>query len=111
MFAALLFRLRQALAYTTSDPVAIRPADKKNLPALWCFLSSPEYTIEARKLDRQLKLTTGTLLQVPFDLELWKRIAVERYPDGLPSPFSRTYLKIKLVSDMLYNWEHVTSER
>jgi HSP20 family protein len=22
-----------------------------------------------------------------------------------------TYLKIKLVSDMLYNWEHVTSER
>jgi hypothetical protein len=24
---------------------------------------------------------------------------------------SRTYLKIKLVSDMLYNWEHVTSER
>jgi hypothetical protein len=45
-------------------------------------------TIEARKLDRQLKLTTGTLLQEPFDLELWKRIAVERYPDGLPSPFS-----------------------
>jgi hypothetical protein len=90
MFAALLFRLRQALAYTTSDPVAIPPADKKNLPALWCFLSSPEYTIEARKLDRQLKLTTGTLLQEPFDLELWKRIAVERYPDGLPSPFSFT---------------------
>jgi hypothetical protein len=24
---------------------------------------------------------------------------------------TRTYLKIKLVSDMLYNWEHVTSER
>lgn len=25
--------------------------------------------------------------------------------------FIRTYLKIKLASDMLYNWEHVTSER
>jgi hypothetical protein len=34
-----------------------------------------------------------------------------RFSDVKAAILTRTYLKIKLVSDMLYNWEHVTSER
>ncbi len=64
------------------------PKMDSDLPALWAFLSSPEYALEVRKLDRRLKLTTGTLLQVPFDHSRWERIAREQYPKGLPSPGS-----------------------
>ena len=64
------------------------PKMDSDLPALWAFLSSPEYAREVRKLDRQLKLTTGTLLQVPFSHARWERVARERYPKGLPSPSS-----------------------
>jgi hypothetical protein len=30
----------------------------------------------------------GPLVQVPFDLAHWQKVAAEKYPDGLPKPFS-----------------------
>jgi hypothetical protein len=35
-----------------------------------------------------LKVTNQTLLKVPFDLAYWQRVATERYPSGLPKPYS-----------------------
>jgi hypothetical protein len=64
------------------------PNHIEDLAPLWCFLSSPEYHTAVRKIDRQLKLTTATLLKVPFDLAHWQRVAGERYPAGIPKPFS-----------------------
>lgn len=64
------------------------PADEKDLPALWAYLSSQEYSTEVRKIDNQLKLTTATLLKVPFDLAHWQKVAAEKYPNGLPEPYS-----------------------
>ena len=58
------------------------------LPAIWCFCSSPEYNEAVRRIDQSLKVTNATLVKVPFDLDHWSRVAAERYPDGLPKPYS-----------------------
>ncbi len=55
---------------------------------LWSFLSSGQYNQEVRLIDQQLKLTTATLVKVPFDLDHWTMVAAERYPNGLPEPYS-----------------------
>lgn len=68
--------------------VAIIITKDINLPAIWCFCSSPEYNKEVRKIDQSLKVTNATLVKVPFDLEHWQRVAAEKYPHGLPKPYS-----------------------
>ena len=57
-------------------------------PAIWCFCSSPEYHQAVRRIDQSLKVTNATLTKVPFDLDHWTRVAEERYPNGLPIPYS-----------------------
>lgn len=67
---------------------ALIPKDSNNFPAIWAFCSSPEYCEAVRSTDRALKVTNATLVKVPFDLDYWKEVAAERYPDGLPEPHS-----------------------
>jgi hypothetical protein len=33
-------------------------------------------------------VTAGTLVKVPFNLACWQQVAAERYPNGLPQPYS-----------------------
>ena len=63
------------------------PLDE-HLPAVWAFCSSPEYARSVREIDQKLNVTNATLVKVPFDLNHWQRIATERYPNGLPEPYS-----------------------
>ena len=65
--------------------VPIKPAD---LTALWTFCASPEYHDEVRKIDKKKNVTNATLVKVPFDLAHWQKVAAEKYPHGLPTPFS-----------------------
>ncbi len=64
------------------------PDDLKHLPAIYCFCSSPDYNQLVRQIDQKLNVTNATLVKVPFDLDRWTRIARERYPNGLPCPYS-----------------------
>ncbi|VFT62011.1 Eco57I restriction-modification methylase domain-containing protein [Pseudomonas aeruginosa] len=64
------------------------PKDERDLPAIWCFCASVEYTEAVRRLDQKLNVTNATLVKVPFDLAHWQQVAAERYPDGLPKPYS-----------------------
>ncbi len=64
------------------------PHDHKNLPAIWCFCSSPEYHKAVRKIDQKVNVTNATLVKVPFDVEYWQKVAQEKYPNGLPEPYS-----------------------
>jgi hypothetical protein len=41
-----------------------------------------------RKVDQLLKVAPRSLGKVPFDLVYWQKVAAEKYPDGLPKPFS-----------------------
>ena len=66
----------------------IIPYDGCHVPAIWCFCSSPEYNEVVRRIDQKLNVTNATLVKVPFDLERWTQVAAERYPNGLPKPYS-----------------------
>jgi hypothetical protein len=67
---------------------AIVPNDIAFLPAIWAYCSSPYFNLEVRKLNQKLNVTPGTLLDVPFDLSYWQKVAAEKYPTGLSKPFS-----------------------
>ena len=69
------------------NTVVIVPRDPHQLRAIWAFCSSEEYYTQVRRIDQALKVR-GPLVRVPFDLERWQKVADERYPDGLPEPYS-----------------------
>lgn len=62
--------------------------DGELLPALWAFVISGEYREFVRGIDQGLKVTNSTLTKVPFEVERWRRLAEERFPDGIPAPWS-----------------------
>jgi hypothetical protein len=66
----------------------IVPKHKKHLQAIWAFCSSPAFNVAVRRIDQALKVTSATLVKVPFDLGYWQRVAAEKYPHGLPEPAS-----------------------
>ena len=66
----------------------IVPRDRKTLPAIWAYCSSEEYRRDVRQIDQKLNVTNATLVKVPFDLAHWQKVAAEKYPHGLPKPFS-----------------------
>jgi len=78
----------EAFDNNTCAIVPWKAADAEHLPAIWAFCSSPEFNEEVRKVDQALKVTNASLVKVPFDLERWQRVAEEKYPDGLPEPYS-----------------------
>jgi hypothetical protein len=66
----------------------ILPKVTNILAALWCYCSSPNYNSDVRCIDQKLNVTNATLVKVPFDLVSWIKIAEEKYPNGLPKPYS-----------------------
>jgi hypothetical protein len=68
--------------------VAIVPKKTALLPSLWAFCESPQFALEVRKLNTKILIPTGVLADVPFDHQLWEKAAQERYPNGLPNPYS-----------------------
>lgn len=63
-------------------------ASDEDILALFEWIKAGGFAQEVRKIDQQLKLTTATLTKVNFDAEHWRQVAQERYPDGLPKPYS-----------------------
>ncbi|SMD44858.1 Methyltransferase domain-containing protein [Aquiflexum balticum DSM 16537] len=66
----------------------IVPKVESDLLPIFAFCSSPEYNKEVRNIDKSLAVTNATLVKVPFDFEHWQKVAKEKYPDGLPLPYS-----------------------
>jgi hypothetical protein len=71
-----------------SNVAPIIPRDVTQLPALWAFCSSKGFVEQIRQLDQKVAVANGTFAQVPFDLAHWQKVAAEKYPHGLPKPFS-----------------------
>ena len=71
-----------------NNVAVVTPRDSVDLPAVWCFLSSPDYNAAVRRINARSGVTTADLVKVPFDVECWRGVAAERYPDGLPEPWS-----------------------
>ena len=70
------------------NAATVVPNDLDHLPAIWCFVCSAEFRDKVRKIDQALKVTNATFTKVPFDLAYWQQVAAEKYPHGLPKPFS-----------------------
>ncbi len=67
---------------------AIVPLDATDLPALWSFCSSEAFFPAVQLVDGKRNKTNQTYLKIPFDLAHWREVAAEKYPHGLPKPFS-----------------------
>lgn len=68
--------------------VVLTPRDGRDLAAIYTFCCSNDFEFEIRKLDKKIGVATSVPLKVPFDLAHWQKVADEKYPDGLPKPFS-----------------------
>ena len=68
------------------NTAVILPFDEANLLPIWAYCVSKEYRLAVRRIDQKVNVTNVTLVKVPFDLDHWKQIAEEQYPDGLPEP-------------------------
>lgn len=66
----------------------LQPFEADHLPAIYAFCSSPEFNLAVRRVDQKLNVTNNTFAKVPFDLAHWQKVAAEKYPHGLPKPFS-----------------------
>ena len=64
------------------------PKNPSHSDAIWAYLASGEFETEVRKLDSKILVTPGVFSKVPFDLPRWQDVAAERYPNGLPKPYS-----------------------
>jgi hypothetical protein len=66
----------------------ILPKTPDLLTAVCAYLFSTQFKEEVRKVDQALSVTEASFLKVPFDLSYWQRVASEKYPRGLPKPYS-----------------------
>ncbi len=71
-----------------SNIAIIFPKDQSLVLLIWTYCQSDVYHEEVRRIDQKLNVTNATLVKVPFDLDHWTKIAKEKYPNGLPQPYS-----------------------
>ena len=72
----------------TSELSAVIPYELQDLTPIFEYLRSKEYSAAVRAIDQKIAVTNATLVKVPFDLERWQKVAAEKYPNGLPAPFT-----------------------
>ena len=72
----------------TSDIAIIIPKNSSDLLAIYEYCSSDSFYNEVRRIDKKLGVTNATLVKVPFNLAHWQKVASEKYPNGLPKPYS-----------------------
>ena len=90
-----------AIAQMRDMPVSVLAAEAfdSNISPVFClnedhaapiltFCESQDFKDLVRSYEPTLKTNNGTFTQVPFDLELWRASAADRYPNGLPEPYS-----------------------
>jgi hypothetical protein len=66
----------------------IIPKSPELIDAIWAYCSSPQYNIDVRKINQKNQVANATLAQVTFNLDYWSQVSAERYPNGIPKPFS-----------------------
>jgi hypothetical protein len=64
------------------------PMLEENLAPVWCYCSSEQFDEDLKSMNQALYKSVGVFLKVPFDLEHWQNVAEEKYPNGLPEPYS-----------------------
>jgi len=68
--------------------VPLIPKRPEDLPALIALCMEPAFNESVRTQTQSLQVRVGYFLGVPVDLAHWQKVAAEKYPDGLPKPYS-----------------------
>ena len=71
-----------------NNTAVLVPNLQSALSAVWCFCSSLDYNNAVRKVDQKMSVTSATLAKVSFDLSYWTSVAEQKYPNGLPQPYT-----------------------
>jgi hypothetical protein len=66
----------------------ICPKDENDLAAVWAYCESDQYFSDLREANPNLAISSSTVAKVPFDKEYWSKVADEKYPNGLPKPYT-----------------------
>ena len=66
----------------------ITPFNKHEIDSVISFVKDDTFSTEVRAVDQALSVTESSFLKVPFDLDHWQKVASEKYPHGLPRPYS-----------------------
>ena len=64
------------------------PGDSELVTALWCYAISDEFRSAIKQLDTKVGVTPATFLEIAFDKERWQSEAQEKFPNGIPRPYS-----------------------
>ena len=68
-------------------PVVV-PHDPVHLSAVCCFCEDGDLESALRAFNPKLSVDNGYFGKIPFDLTHWQRVAAEKYPNGLPEPYT-----------------------
>lgn len=71
-----------------ANVVVYCPDEKADLAAFVAFADSGALHDSIRTYYRKLGITVSTLLDCPFDLDHWRAVAEQQFPDGLPEAWS-----------------------
>ena len=71
-----------------NNVTVIIPGEPEQLAPIWSFCESPDFRASVRRINQKLSITDQSMVEVPFDLTFWQKVAAEKYPNGLPKPFS-----------------------
>lgn len=69
-----------------SNMTPLVPREPRDVAALWCFANDVAFREAIGSLDKSLKVPNGAFERVPFDRDLWREAAAQRFPDGPPLP-------------------------
>jgi hypothetical protein len=73
---------------STLSAITAKKNDKSIFESAYAYLSSNEYFENVRNINQGLYVTNSTLLKVPFNLDHWQKIGIEKFPNGLPKPYT-----------------------
>lgn len=64
------------------------PHEESLLAPIWEYVSSGELAKDLRKINTKLAVEPRYLKALKFDLNYWNEVAEEKYPKGLPKPYT-----------------------
>lgn len=78
---------RYAGGFFDENTVVVTIENSLLQPSIFTYLSSSSYGADVRAINQTLKVR-GDLVKIPFDQNHWTTVAEEKYPNGLPQPYT-----------------------
>lgn len=69
------------------NTIVLSPIEDDFIIPIYCYCKDVSFIEEVKKANQALKVR-GDLLKIPFSKDHWQKVASEKYPNGLPKPYS-----------------------